>query len=184
MRKSVIAVLAFLFLSTAAQAQYFGRNKVQWEHFNFKTLKTEHFDIYYYDREADVVNDVGRQAERWYTRLSRTFNHTFNRKPIVLYANSADFQQTTTTSELIGEGTGGFTDPFMNRIVLPLTGDYAENDNVIGHEMVHAFQFDIAASMTNNRSRFRLEQLPLWLVEGMAEYFSKGRIDPLTAMWI
>src|SRR5882672_10673254 len=178
-----VLLLAFAF-TLPTQAQYFGRNKVQWEHFHFKTLQTPHFDIYYYDQEADVVNDVGRMAERWYTRLSRTFNHTFNRKPIVLYANAADFQQTTTTSELIGEGTGGFTDPFMNRVVLPLTGDYAENDHVIGHELVHVFQFDVAASMTNNRRRFNLEALPLWLVEGMAEYFSKGRIDPLTSMWI
>ena len=184
MRRLAVAFLFLLFASTSLNAQYFGRNKVQWEHFDFKVLKTEHFDIYYYDREADVVNDVGRQAERWYTRLSRTFNHTFNRKPIVLYANAADFQQTTTTPELIGEGTGGFTDPFMNRVVLPLTGDYAENDHVIGHEMVHVFQFDIAASITSNRRRFNLEMMPLWIVEGMAEYFSKGRIDPLTAMWI
>jgi Tol biopolymer transport system component len=184
MRKFAVAFLFLLSFSTTLNAQYFGRNKVQWEHFDFKVLKTEHFDIYYYDREADVVNDVGRQAERWYTRLSRTFNHTFNRKPIVLYANSADFQQTTTTSELIGEGTGGFTDPFMNRVVLPLTGDYAENDHVLGHEMVHVFQFDIAASITNSRRRFNLEMMPLWIVEGMAEYFSKGRVDPLTSMWI
>jgi Tol biopolymer transport system component len=184
MRKLAVAFLFLLFASTSLNAQYFGRNKVQWEHFDFKVLKTEHFDIYYYDREADVVNDVGRQAERWYTRLSRTFNHTFTRKPIVLYANSADFQQTTTTPEMIGEGTGGFTDPFMNRVVLPLTGDYAENDHVIGHEMVHVFQFDIAAGITSSRRRFNLEMMPLWIVEGMAEYFSKGRIDPLTAMWI
>src|SRR5437879_6099215 len=108
MRKSVVALLAFLFLSTTAQAQYFGRNKVQWEHFDFKILKTEHFDIYYYDREADVVNDIGRMAERWYARYSRVFNHSFTRKPIVIYANAADFQQTTTTPEIIGQGTGGF----------------------------------------------------------------------------
>lgn len=185
MRKVLVASLfLILLLSTTAQAQYFGRNKVQWEHFDFKVLKTEHFDIYYYDREADVVNDIGRQAERWYSRLSRIFNHSFNRKPIVLYANAADFQQTTTTPEQIGEGTGGFTDPFMNRVVMPLTGDYAENDHVLGHEMVHVFQFDVAASITNNRRRFNLEMMPLWIVEGMAEYLSKGRIDPLTAMWV
>src|SRR6266498_305483 len=184
MRKSVVVLFSLLFVSTSLNAQYFGRNKVQWEHFDFKVLKTEHFDIYYYDREADVVNDVGRQAERWYQRLSRVFNHSFTRKPIVLYANPADFQQTTTTPELIGEGTGGFTDPFMNRVVLPLTGDYAENDHVLGHEIVHVFQYDIAPSATQQRRRFNLELLPLWLVEGMAEFFSKGRIDPLTAMWI
>jgi Tol biopolymer transport system component len=177
-------VVLLLTIAGSANAQYFGRNKVQWENFHFKVLRTEHFDIYYYDQEADVVNDVGRMAERWYARLSRLFNHSFNRKPIVLYANAADFQQTTTTPELIGEGTGGFTDPFMNRVVLPLTGDYAENDHVLGHELVHVFQFDVAATMNNARRRFNLEQMPLWLVEGMAEYLSKGRIDPLTSMWI
>jgi len=178
MRKAVVLFfLTVLFLSTTANAQYFGRNKVQWEHFDFKVLKTEHFDIYYYDREADVVNDVGRMAERWYVRLSRVFNHTFTRKPIVLYANPADFQQTTTTPEIIGQGTGGFTDPFMNRVVLPLTGDYAENDHVLGHELVHVFQFDVANTFsTNARRRFNLEQMPLWLVEGMAERHRRTRI--------
>ena len=178
------ALLLTLFLPADSQAQYFGRNKVQWENFDFKVLQTEHFDIYYYEQEADVVNDIGRMSERWYSRLSRVFNHSFKRKPIVLYANSADFHQTTTTGGTIGEGTGGFTDAFMNRVVLPLTGDYSENDHVLGHEMVHVFQYDIAATAAQNRRRFNLEQLPLWIIEGMAEYFSKGRVDPLTAMWI
>ncbi|HEY0157601.1 MAG TPA: BamA/TamA family outer membrane protein, partial [Thermoanaerobaculia bacterium] len=177
-------LLLFLLLTPDAQAQYFGRNKVQWENFDFKVLQTEHFDIYYYEQEADVVQDIARMSERWYARLSRVFNHSFRKKPIVLYANAADFHQTTTTGGQIGEGTGGFTDAFMNRVVLPLTGDYAQNDHVLGHEIVHVFQYDIAATANNQRRRFALEQLPLWIVEGMAEYFSKGRVDPLTSMWI
>ncbi|HEX6642928.1 MAG TPA: peptidase S9, partial [Thermoanaerobaculia bacterium] len=178
------ALLLTLLVVPAAQAQYFGRNKVQWEQFDFKVLQTEHFDIYYYDQEADVVEDIARMSERWYARLSRVFNHSFRKKPIVLYANSADFHQTTTTGGTIGEGTGGFTDAFMNRVVLPLTGDYSQNDHVLGHEIVHVFQYDIAATANQQRRRFALEALPLWLVEGMAEYFSKGRVDPLTSMWI
>src|SRR4028119_438479 len=180
----VVAAFLLTFLAPASQAQYFGRNKVQWEAFDFKVLQTEHFDIYYYDEEADVVHDVARMSERWYARLSRVFNHSFRKKPIVLYANSADFHQTTTTGGMIGEGTGGFTDAFMNRVVLPLTGDYAQNDHVLGHEMVHVFQYDIAATSNQQRRRFALEAMPLWIVEGMAEYLSKGRVDPLTAMWI
>jgi Tol biopolymer transport system component len=178
------ALLLTLLVVPTSQAQYFGRNKVQWEQFDFKVLQTEHFDIYYYEQEADVVEDIGRMSERWYARLSRVFNHSFRKKPIVLYANSADFHQTTTTGGQIGEGTGGFTDAFMNRVVLPLTGDYAQNDHVLGHEIVHVFQYDIAATANQQRRRFALEALPLWLVEGMAEYFSKGRVDPLTSMWI
>jgi hypothetical protein len=180
----VVLALLFSVLAPVSQAQYFGRNKVQWEKFDFKVLQTEHFDIYYYEQEADVVQDIARMSERWYARLSRVFNHSFKRKPIVLYANSADFHQTTTTGGTLGEGTGGFTDSIMNRVVLPLTGDYAQNDHVLGHEMVHVFQYDIAATASQQRRRFALEQMPLWLIEGMAEYFSKGRVDPLTSMWI
>jgi len=180
----VLSAFVLVLLAPISHAQYFGRNKVQWESFDFKVLQTEHFDIYYYDEEADVVYDIARMSERWYARLSRVFNHSFKKKPIVLYANSADFHQTTTTGGTIGEGTGGFTDAFMNRVVLPLTGDYAQNDHVLGHEIVHVFQYDIAATANQQRRRFALESMPLWLVEGMAEYFSKGRVDPLTAMWI
>ena len=178
------ALLLIVLVVPAAEAQYFGRNKVQWENFDFKVLQTEHFDIYYYEQEADVVQDIARMSERWYARLARVFNHSFRKKPIVLYANAADFHQTTTTGGTIGEGTGGFTDAFMNRVVLPLTGDYAQNDHVLGHEIVHVFQYDIAATANSQRRRFALEQMPLWIVEGMAEYFSKGRVDPLTSMWI
>lgn len=187
MRLAVRLLILFFvvsLLTPIAHAQYFGRNKVQWEQFDFKVLETEHFDIYYYEEEEDVIEDVARMSERWYARLSRVFNHSFKKKPIVLYANAADFHQTTTTGGILGEGTGGFTDAFMNRVVLPLTGDYASNDHVLGHEMVHVFQYDIAATISQQRRRFSLNQLPLWLVEGMAEYFSKGRVDPLTAMWI
>src|SRR5688572_31644461 len=101
----VLSALVLCLLAPAAQAQYFGRNKVQWENFDFKVLQTEHFDIYYYEQEADVVQDIARMSERWYARLSRVFNHSFRKKPIVLYANAADFHQTTTTGGTIGEGT-------------------------------------------------------------------------------
>lgn len=175
---------AFLLFVPAAHAQYFGRNKVQWEKFDFKVLKTEHFDIYYYGDKYPAVEDAARMAERWYERLSKVFDHQLTgRKPIVLYANHADFQQTTTTGGLIGEGTGGFTDAFKNRVVMPLTGSYAETDHVLGHELVHVFQFDSGTRGGGQRSGGMLS-MPLWMVEGLAEYLTQGRVDPLTSMWL
>ena len=41
----LLAVLATLLTSTVASAQYFGRNKVQYEDFDFRTLRTPHFDV-------------------------------------------------------------------------------------------------------------------------------------------
>src|SRR6185503_11128070 len=55
---------------------------------------------------------------------------------------------------------------------------------------VHVFQFDIAQHMSpmgqqGMQSRdVGLESLPLWAVEGLAEYLSQGRNDTLTSSWM
>lgn len=179
------SILLLLALSgIPASAQYFGRNKVQYEAFDWKVMRTEHFDIHFYPQEEQAVRDAARMAERWYARLSRVFNHQLSeRKPIILYANQGDFQQTNVTSGQIEEGTGGFTEGLKDRVTLPLTGSYEENDHVIGHELVHSFQYDIAKSGPGI-GLDAIEQLPLWLIEGMAEYLSIGREDPNTALWM
>lgn len=174
-----------IYLSATARplrAQYFGRNKVPYERFDFDVLRTAHFDVHYYDAEKVAARDAARMLERWNARFSSLLNHQLSaRKPVVLYADQPDFQQTNVISEQLDEGTGGVTESFLDRMVLPLTGSYAESDHVLGHETVHVFQYDIAAKQ---RGGGRFEQLPLWLVEGMAEYLSVGPNDNHTAMWL
>ncbi|MDH5590965.1 MAG: peptidase S9, partial [Gemmatimonadota bacterium] len=171
-------------LPDPASAQYFGRNKVQYDDFEFEVLKTDHFDFHFYQEEADAVMDAARMGERWYERFARTFQHEFEHpKPVILYADHPDFQQTNSLSGFIGEGTGGVTESLKNRVIMPLTASYWDTDHVLGHEMVHAFQYNIAQA-GRGRGMQGLMALPLWLVEGMAEYMSVGRDDPFTAMWI
>ena len=161
----------------------FGRNKVQYETFPWKILKSEHFDNFFYPPESLIVNDAARMAERWYARHSDTFRHAFDRKSLVFYADHPDFEQTNVIGEQLEEGTGGVTESNRTRVIMPFTGIYADNDHVLGHELVHVFQYNIAEG-TPGGGLMRLDALPLWLIEGMAEYFSIGREDPLTAMWM
>lgn len=170
-------------LADVALAQYFGRNRVTYESFDFQVLKTEHFDIYHYPEEQEAAEMAARMAERWHARLTRVLNYDLKgRQPIILYASQPDFQQTTALAAEPGEATGGATEILKRRIVLPLAGPLAESDHVLGHELVHAFQFDITA-----RTGFGAPiatQLPLWFVEGMAEYLSLGPVDAQTSMWM
>lgn len=167
-----------------ASAQYFGRNKVQYDEFDFQRFKTNHFEIYFYEEEREAVMDAGRMADRWYERHRHTYVREFNeRKPIIFYANDADFHQTNAISGALGEGTGGVTESIKERVIMPLTGLYRETDHVLGHELVHSFQYDIGLSREDS-VRFALELMPLWLVEGTAEYLSVGREDVHTAMWL
>src|SRR5919108_3532332 len=169
-------------LPGSAAGQYFGRNKVQYEQFKFQVLRTEHFDVHYYPEAAVAARDAARMAERWYARLAGALSHEIlSRQPIVLYADHADFQQTNVIDGMIDESTGGVTEGMQRRVVLPLTATYQETDHVLGHELVHAFQYDIAA---RNGGIAAMNGLPLWAIEGMAEYLSIGRHDPHTAMWL
>ena len=168
---------------SVVEGQYFGRNKVQYQTFDFRILSTQHYDIHYYPAESTATADAARMAERWYTRLSGIMRQNFNKKPLVFYADHPDFEQTNVIGGFIDQSTGGVTEAARNRVVMPFTGIYAENDHVLGHEMVHVFQYDIAEAPTSGGFQ-GLAQLPLWLIEGMAEYLSVGREDPHTAMWM
>ena len=93
--RSALVTMIVLGLASSAHAQYFGRNKVQYQDFAFEVLKTEHFDIYFYPQERDAAAQVGRMAERWQARLSKLLQHSLRRRqPVVLYASHPEFQQT------------------------------------------------------------------------------------------
>jgi hypothetical protein len=186
--RTLIRTAAFVLVLTSGSmvsAQYFGQNKVQYKHLDFKILKTEHFDIYFYPSEREGVDIAARLAERWLARLERVFAHKLRgRQPLLVYASHTDFEQTNAIPGDLGEGTGGVTEPLRRRIVLPFGGPLADTDHVIGHELVHAFQFDITSNPNMPPGQNGAERLPLWFIEGMAEYLSIGPIDPNTAMWL
>ncbi len=160
----------------SASAQYFGQNKVQYRTFDFQVLKTEHFDLYYYPEEEAAARDTARMAERWYARLAQLLDHQLSsRQPLVLYASHPHFEQTNVVEGALGEGTGGVTESLKRRIVMPVGAGPLETEHVLGHELVHAFQYDILGANLN---------YPLWFIEGMAEYLSIGSIDSHTAVWL
>ena len=176
------ALLVLALGARNASAQYFGQNHVQYETFDFQVLRTTHFDIYFYEQEREAAIQAGRMAERWYARLTEILQDSLRgRQPLILYASPSHFRQTNTVSGL-GEGTGGVTESFKRRIVLPFGVSLDESDHVIGHELVHAFQYDIAGRSAGGMGA--TATLPLWFIEGMAEYFSVGPVDAHTAMWM
>ena len=183
---SVLA-LFLLALPSSVSAQYFGQNKVNYDDFEFKVLKTKHFDIYFYDEEKDAAYYAARMSERWYARHVELTGDTLKgRQAVIMYASFPQFIQTNVLGGgQIGQGTGGVTEPYLRRVVLPFAGPLAETDHVLGHELIHAFQFDLTGSSkgqyTGNPTA---SYMPLWFIEGMAEYFSIGPVDPFTSMWM
>ena len=183
-RKSTLLLGALVILAGSLQAQYFGRNKASYEKFDYKVYQTPHFDIHHYLSAENSLNTYSEWAEQWYDMHQRVLHDTiYARNPIILYNDHADFQQTNAISSNIGVGTGGVTEAFKNRVILPFAMSNQQSFHVLGHELVHAFQYNMIINGDSTSLR-NLANLPLWMVEGLAEYMSIGSIDPHTAMWM
>ncbi|HWK99692.1 MAG TPA: hypothetical protein VNQ55_07090, partial [Parapedobacter sp.] len=170
---------------TNVQAQYFGQNKMRYKSLKFSVYETPHFNLHYYVENDSLVRWLARESEVWYELHQQVFRDTFLRKnPIILYANHPEFQQTTTVQGEIGVGTGGVTEAFKTRVVMPVMQINHQTRHVLGHELVHAFQYRVLMEGGDSTRLENIGNIPLWMVEGMAEYFSIGKKDAFTAMWM
>src|SRR2546427_4142517 len=176
-RAAVACVFALLCCAASLSAQYgyFGQNKIQYRRFDWRVLRGEHVDLYYYPEEEELGRVALAYAEASYDALERRFNHAVTRRvPLIVYASHSDFDQANILPFIPPEGLLGVTEFLKRRVALPFRGSYAEFRHTIRHELVHVYQLSLAAQTFGRYPRFRQAGLPLWWTEGLAEFFSAG----------
>jgi Tol biopolymer transport system component len=184
--RRILFLLTVLFIlhENPLYAQYFGRNKPSYQKHEFKVTETEHFTIYDYLDNPEKLRELAAAAELWYRMHQAVLLDTFTEKnPLLIYNDHAGFQETNAIMGSVSVGTGGVTEGLRNRVIFPVAMTNQQTHHVLGHELVHAFQYHIVLNGDSTNMR-NLANLPLWMVEGLAEYLSIGRIDPHTAMWM
>lgn len=150
-------------------------NKIRYRDFDWYIYETNNFYIYYYKDAEFLAKIAAIYAEQAYSRLSSAFGFKSKEKiPLFIYDSHQAFTTTNVTLSFLGEGTGGFTEPFKNRIALPGNGSLKAFREVIIHEIVHAFQFNIiyGEGMRSYTTLYKDLFIPLWVMEGQAEYFA------------
>ncbi len=175
MRRLLRHILPLLLLTQLASAQfyYFGRNKVQYTEFEWKVLRTEHFDIYYYTEMKELAQRGAFLAEESYKHLEQKFNHNIaNRIPLIFYSSHLHFQQTNVTPGFIPEGVGGFFEFLKGRVVIPFQGSMEQFAHVIRHELVHVFMHSKLNRVLTDHRQSQDRASPLWFTEGLAEAWS------------
>ena len=60
----VVLFVAALLAAPRLEAQYFGQNKVQYRHLDFKVIQTEHFEVHYYQGMRQAAVDAAYQKFR------------------------------------------------------------------------------------------------------------------------
>jgi len=174
---SALFVFLFSIGLLPLRGQYFGKNKVQYSNFNWLYLQSEHFNIYFTEGGYEIAEFVADVAERSYQSLRRDFRYDLvDRISIIVYNSHNDFEQTNVSLGPPEESVGGFTEFFKNRVVIPFQGNWEELRHVVHHELTHAvmLQMVYGAGVQSIIVGMARLQLPLWLIEGLAEYESRG----------
>ncbi len=154
----------------------FGRNKVNVHAFKWQVVSTAHFDIHFTDESKPVVPWAAYYLEKAYDRVTAYLEVDIPQKTsYFILSNHNEFEENNIV--MVGEGTGGVTEAFKNRVVIFNSGAQMWLDHVITHEFTHVAQFEVLYGGFWKSARLLKSPLyPLWFMEGLAEY-STGDID-------
>jgi len=165
--------LAVILLVTQAFAQYYsipfyGKNKVQYTNFKWNTYKTDHFSIYYYVENPQILKYIAEMAESAYQRISLEVKHSLSTEvPLIYYKTYTDFEQTNLLPA--SEGILGVSEPTLYRVIIygDMTLDHIQD--LIEHELSHIFQFDLLFGSPGGGA-YAISFPPGWIMEGWCEY--------------
>jgi hypothetical protein len=141
--------------------------------------------LYFYERERAIAERAGASIEESYRYLAHEFGYRPGKTfAYFLYASYIEFLQTDLFP--LQEGVLGVTSPETLDVTLPYFGDHRLFTDVSTHELAHEFTIQKVAHFAARADVVGdpLSAVPLWFVEGLAEYYAKRGIDPETEMLV
>ncbi|WP_224247743.1 M61 family metallopeptidase [Hyalangium gracile] len=141
--------------------------------------------FYFYERERQVAERAAPLIEDAYRYLVEQFQYvpteTF---PYILYNSYQEFLQTHVFA--VSEGTLGVTSTEDLKLSLPYLGDHRLFQEISTHELAHQFTIQKVRTVAETKKTFGdpLQSLPLWFIEGLAEFYAKRGLDPEAEMLV
>ncbi len=152
----------------------FGKNHIYKRNFKWFVSDSKDFHIFLYHDTIKKKNEIAQLLETAYSEVNGFFGIELRKKPyFFFFKDNPDFH-----ANRIGDaewGTGGFSEPFKDRFVMPYYTSARQMRHVIEHEYTHIASFQIwYGGFWRSLSLIRLMvyPIPLWIAEGVAEFTS------------
>ncbi|MEZ0539294.1 hypothetical protein [Fibrella arboris] len=183
MRQLYILSLLCLGLGTSALAQnypsleQFGKNRIQYRTFEWKTVRTSNFEIYFYEDGEQLANLAAQYAESDFDRITELLGYTpYNRIKIFLYNSPQELAQSNIGVTTLGEMTRRELDLSKSRVELAFSGDQVTFRKELLRNVTMLFVYDMlyGGSLKDALQSSLLLTLPDWFMPGMAAYVAEG----------
>ena len=176
LRISLFAFPFFLISSTVigqVSSVEFGKNRVQYQKFNWKYYQTENFNTYFSQDGLEIGKYVAQVAEQELPQLEEFIEYGLQRRAnLIVYNNFDELQQSNIGLGIDWQNTGGVTKLVNNKMLVYFDAD---RNNLrrqvrqgIAQVLVQNVLFgDDLGEFAANQT---LLDLPQWLTDGYIEY--------------
>ena len=177
----VLCAVGLLFYSVTTSAQVnavqFGKNRVQYQKFQWKFYQTENFNTYFSQDGLEIGKYVAQVAEKELPQLEEFIEYGLQRRAnIALYNNFDEMQQSNIGLGIDWQQAGGVTKLVNNKMLIYFD---ANRNNLrrqvrqgIAQVLVQNLLFgDDLGEMAANQT---LLDLPKWLVDGYIAYAAEN----------
>ncbi|HEX6168247.1 MAG TPA: hypothetical protein VFZ33_01045 [Chitinophagaceae bacterium] len=175
----ILYTVVFFSLKTNAQVNTveFGKNRVQYQKFNWKFYQTENFNTYFSQDGLALGKYVAQVAEEELTSIEEFVEYGLQRRAnIVVYNNFDEFRQSNIGLGIDWQNTGGVTKLVNNKIVLYFDGNHENLKRQIRQGIAKVlvdnvlFGDDLGEFAANQA----LLDLPDWLTDGYIAYAAEN----------
>lgn len=155
--------------------QNYGKNRVQYNEFNWTYHRYEQFDVFFYKGGRPIAEKAGVMAQRHLTRMQRLLDQPLEQRLRIMVFNSlTDLRQSNLNEE--GEesfNTGGVTRTAGTRMFVYFNGDYAHFEGQVREGMAYLLVQNMLYGGFGSAVRnSTLLNLPEWYTEGLISFLS------------
>lgn len=184
--QKVTALFVLLFsLLLSARAQFyngsqlsFGKNRIQYQDFNWTYYRTDQFDVYFYPTGKALAEYTVWKATQFIEDIELRLNFTTNKKlQFIVYNTQSDFRESNFAyDDEDFYNQGGVTNVYGTKIYLYFDGNHAHFDAMIksGIMNIYAHLLVEGENMGANIAAGTLFDVPDWYYTGLASYFGEN----------
>lgn len=185
MLKKAWILLFFLFLSVSLHAQFyngsqlsFGKNRVQFQKFNWTYYRTEKFDVYFYPTGKELAQYTLHNTPAFIEEIEQLLNFTPTKKlQFIVYNTQSDFRESNFAFDNENfYNQGGVTNIYGTKVYLYFDGNHQNFDKMIrsGIISIYARLLVEGQSVGANISSESLMTIPNWYYSGLASYIGEN----------
>lgn len=180
MKKLITVFLLFCLGAGVSYSQSaretFGKNRIQYEEFTWKSLVSENFEIYYYGDGGFLAKEATSYLEDKFDILTDMMGYPpYSKTKVFVYNSISDLQQSNVGINYSGPISGGETQFVKSYIEIAHPGTISEFKEELLYKVTMLLLNEMLyGGSLKDMLQSTLMNLPEWFTEGAAMYIAHG----------